>query len=79
MTNSFEKSKQVNYVRKIGFLKIWKISKTLKSYERRENAVCALYACRERAVNTLQQFLARRKSAMDTIWYTTLNLTVPGQ
>ena len=45
-----------------------KTSINLKRYDRRENAVCALCACRERAVNnTLQQLLPHRRSVMDAI------------
>jgi len=44
-----------------------KVQKKLKRYDRRQNAVCALCARREGAVNTLQQLLARRRSVVDAI------------
>ena len=42
-----------------------------KRYDRFENAVCALCARHESAVNTLQQLVARRGRVMDakkTLW-----------
>jgi len=41
--------------------------KNLRRYDRRENVVCALFARRELAVNTLQQLLARRRRVIDAL------------
>jgi len=44
-----------------------KISKNLKGYNRRKDAVCAPQARSVRAVNTLQQLLARCENVMDAV------------
>jgi len=46
---------------------IKKKKNTLKRFDRAENAVCAPRERRGRAMNKLQQMLARRRSAMDAI------------
>jgi len=46
---------------------IKKVKQYLKSYVRLDNNLCALCARRKRAMNTLQQRLARCRSVMDAI------------
>ena len=69
------KVKLDHYVCKIGLLKIKKKVKTILNAiiavrtlcARRENAVCATRARRMRAMNTLQQLLARCENVMDAV------------
>jgi len=64
---SFDKLlRKVKICLQIGLLKIKKY-KNLKRYNRCVCAVCAQWARRVRAVNTLQQVLARCKNVMDTV------------